>query len=178
MKWISSTTTLGWCLLPLLATSPLSARPQESATDPRPLPVQLERLNTSLERIVQLLERHAGGQRLELLMKRVELGTTRMAQAEEQLQRVRATKASIENEKLELEARLAQLAEALDAGTVSMSIAAIEHYTGELDLKRRLLERRLQGVDGEIIDLEIQVRERRIEVQSWQDEIDRELRSP
>ena len=96
--------------LPLLLG--VAARGQEELdTSQATLHSQLERLNDNIERIAMLLERSLQGQQLDLLIQRVEMGASRLAVAEQNLRSAQATRATLDNEKSEIEARLTQIAQ-------------------------------------------------------------------
>jgi hypothetical protein len=141
------------------------------------LQAQLERLNKNIERIADLLEQSLAGQHLDLLMQRVEVGAGRLAVAEKSLRDAQATRSALDDEKLEIEARLAQMAEGLDSGTLDMPLEELEHYTRELDLQLQLLKERLKDADREIFGLESEVMRQREHIRDWQNYIDDELTS-
>ncbi len=162
--------------LPLLLG--VAARGQEELdTSQATLHSQLERLNDNIERIAMLLERSLQGQQLDLLIQRVEMGASRLAVAEQNLRSAQATRATLDNEKSEIEARLTQMASELDRGTLDMTLEEIEQYTRELDLHLQLLKDRLRDADREIIELENEVMRQRGHIRDWQDYIDEELTS-
>jgi hypothetical protein len=155
-----------------------AGRAQDAPIETSPaLEVQLERLNKNIERIADLLEQSLAGQHLDLLMQRVEVGASRLAVAEKNLRDAQATRSALDDEKLEIEARLAQMAEALDSGTVDMPLEELERYTRELDLRLQLLKDRLRDADREIFGLESEVIRQREHIRDWQDYIDEELTS-
>lgn len=141
------------------------------------LHAQLERLNGNIERIAQILERSLQGQQLELLIQRVEMGSSRLSVAEQSLLTAQATRTNLDNEKMEIEARLDQMADGLDRGTFDMPLEEIEQYTRELDLQLQLLKERLRDADRQIIGLENEVMRQRDSIRDWQDYIDKELTS-
>ena len=168
-----------WFLMLVLALPSLFATvvgAQETSGVSMPsIESQLERLNQNIERIATLLERSLEGQQLELLMQRVEVGASRLAVAEKNLRDARTTRAQLGNEKWEIEARLAQMADELDRGTLEMPLEEMEHYTRELDLQLQLLKERLRDADRQIIELENEVMRQRGHIRDWQDYIDNEL---
>ncbi len=97
--------------------------------------------------------------------------------AEQNLRSAQATRSSAHGEKMEIEARLAQVAEDLDRGALDMPLEEIERFTQELDLQLRLLKEKLKNADREILELENEVMKQRASIRNWQDYIDEELRS-
>lgn len=139
------------------------------------LQAQLTRLNKNIERIADMMNSFLEGQRLELMIQRVEMGASRLSSAEESLRKAKATRASIEHEKTELEARLAQIADQLDQGLTSMTADELDSYTREIDLQLRLMKDRTREADRQIIELENEVMQQRANVRDWEDSIDRLL---
>lgn len=110
-------------------------------------------------------------------MNRVDMGASRLSVAEQNLRSAKATRSSLDDERLEIEARLAQMAETFDSGTTEMSLEELEQYTRELDLQLNLLKDRLRDADREINELENDVLRQRGNIRDWQDYIDGELTS-
>ena len=165
--------------LVLVLGSATLAQPQENPAQPQvgALQTQLERLNDNIERIAALLERSLEGQHLDLLIQRVEMGASRLGVAEKNLRDAQATRSNLDDERFEIETRLARMAESLDSGATEMSLEEIEMYTGELDLQLKLLKEKLRDADREIIELENEVMRQRGNIRDWQDYIDEELTS-
>ncbi len=161
---------------PLLATEPILAQESPAVSqESAPLTAQLQRLNQNIERIAKILEQSLQGQNLELLIQRVEMGSSRLAVAEGNLRSARATRNSLDDEKLEIEARLDQMADELDRGGLQMPLEDLERYTREMDLQLQLLKQRLREADREILELENEVTRQRANIRDWQDFIDQEL---
>ena len=111
------------------------------------------------------------------MIQRVEMGANRLAVAERNLRSAQDTRTVIDNEKLEIEARLTQMADDLDRGAIDMPLEEMEQYTRALDLRLQLLKERLRDADREIIELENEVMRQRGSLRDWQDYIDDELTS-
>lgn len=160
-----------------LATGPTIA--QSETLDPQTAALQseLQRLNKNIERIALLLERSVESQNLDLLIQRVEMGSSRLSLAEQNLRSAQMSRSSIEDEKRELEARLGQLADELDSGTIDMPVEELERYTRDLGLHLTLLKERVRDADRQIIELENEVMSQRESVRDWQDYIDEKLTS-
>ena len=165
-------------MLTIAGLANATAQAQDVPHEPEPgLHAQLDRLNKNIERIANLLEQSLAGQHLDLLMQRVEVGATRLAVAEKNLRDAQTTRSSLDDERLEIEARLTQMAEGLDSGALDMPLEELEHYTRELDLQLQLLEDRLKDADREIFALESEVMRQREHIRDWQNYIDDELTS-
>lgn len=158
-----------WVVAPSMAQAPALA-PEAQA-----LQGELERLNKNIERIAVLLERSVEGQQLDLLIQRVEMGSNRLALAEQNLHSAKTSRNVIDDEKREIEMRLEQLASGLDSGDIDMPLEEIERYSHELDLRLTLLKAKLRDADRQIIELENEVMRQRGRVRDWQDYIDEKL---
>ena len=178
MKNISWSSVLPISLALLILATPVTWA-QEANLDSQEVGLhsQLERLNNNIERIATLLEQSLRGQQLDLLIQRVEMGASRLAVAEQSLRSAQGTRDALDDEKLAIEARLGQMAEQLDSGTVDIPLEELDQYTRELDLQLELLKERLRNADRKILELENDVMRQRESIRDWQDYIDRELTS-
>lgn len=172
---LSRLTTL-FSLTALIGASALVG--QEAAPQPieAEVPVQLARLNQTLSEIADLLERNVEGQRLGLVMARIQLSSERSARAEEQRATARATRADLQNQKAKMEGQLQIFAERMDMGQVDMPAEQIEAMADESALQFKLLEGRIKALDREIIELENALSRYQRDQNDWQALIDRRLR--
>ena len=150
---------------------------QETAPQPvaAEVPAQLAKLNQTLTEIADLLERNLEGQRLGLVMARIQLSSGRSARAEEQLGTARATRADLQNQKAKMEGQLQIFADRLDMGQVDMPAEDIETMADESALQLELLKRRIENLDREIIELENAMTRYQQDLDDWQSLIDRHL---
>ena len=139
------------------------------------VPAQLAQLNQTLAEIADLLERNLEGQRLGLVMARIQLSSARSSRAEEQLSTARATRADLQNQKAKMEGQLELFADRMDLGQVDMPAEEIEAMADESALQLNLLERRIKGMDREIMELENALARYQQDLDDWQALIDRRL---
>lgn len=159
------------------ATGPATAQSEPLDPQTTALQTELRRLNKNIERIATLLERSVEGQQLDLLIQRVEMGSNRLSLAEQSLRSAKISRAAIDDQKREIDARLGQLAEEIDVGTLDMPVEELERYTRELGLQLKLLKEKVRDADRQILELENEVMNQRDRVRDWQDYIDEKLTS-
>jgi hypothetical protein len=148
------------------------ANPQPVAAE---VPAQLAQLNQTLAEIADLLERNLEGQRLGLVMARIQLSSGRSVKAEEQLATARATRADLQNQKARMEGQLQIFADQMDMGQVDMPPEQIEVMADESALQLDLLKKRIRGMDREIMQLENALARYQQDLDDWQALIDRHL---
>lgn len=150
---------------------------QEAALQPvaAEVPAQLAQLNQTLAEIADLLERNLEGQRLGLVMARIQLSSGRSARAEEQLATARSTRADLQNQRAKMEGQLQIFADQLDMGQVDMPPEQIEVMADESALQLDLLKRRIKAMDREIMELENALARYKQDLDDWQSLIDRQL---
>jgi predicted nuclease with TOPRIM domain len=74
---------------------------------PRPaVSGELAKLNKAVREIADSLAKQAAGQKLDLLMKRIELGSARVGEGEQRLRLLKAETAKVEDEKRKIEAEV------------------------------------------------------------------------
>lgn len=163
----SLTTLLGATALPGQETNP-----QPVAAE---VPAQLAQLNQTLVQIADLLERNLEGQRLGLVMDRIQISSGRSTRAEEQLATARATRADLQNQKARMQGQLEIFADQMDMGQVDMPPEQIEVMADESALQLDLLNKRIRGMDREIMELENALARYQQDLDDWQTLIDRRL---
>ena len=163
------------CLVALLGATTLSgqgAAPQPVAAE---VPAQLAQLNATLAEIADLLERNLEGQRLGLVMARIQLSSARSARAEEQLLTAKASRADLQERKARMEGQLDSFADRMDARQVDMSAEDIEMMADESARELKMLNSKIKTLDGEIVELENALARYRQELDDWQVLVDRRL---
>ena len=148
------------------------ANPQPVAAE---VPAQLAQLNQTLAQIADLLERNLEGQRLGLVMARIQISSGRSTRAEEQLATARATRADLQNQKAKMEGQLQIFADQMDLGQVDMPPEQIEVMADESALQLDLLKKRIRGMDREIMELENALARYQQDLDDWQTLVDRHL---
>ena len=171
LRSLSTMTSLA-ALLGAPAVFGQQAAPQPMAAE---VPIQLAKLNQTLAEIADLLERNLEGQRLGLVMARIQLSSGRSARAEEQLATARATRADLQNQKAKMEGQLQIFADRLDMGQVDMPAEEIETMADESALQLDLLKKQIRGMDREIMELENSLTHYQQDLDNWQTVIDRRL---
>ncbi len=159
-------------LLGATALLGLDANPQPVAAE---VPAQLKQLNQTLAQIAALLERNLEGQRLGLVMARIQISSGRSTRAEEQLATARATRADLQNQKAKMEGQLQIFADQMDLGQVDMPPEQIEVMADESALQLDLLKKRIRGMDREIMELENALARYQQDLDDWQTLVDRHL---
>ena len=139
------------------------------------VPAQLTQLNQTLAQIADLLERNLEGQRLGLVMARIQISSGRSTRAEEQLATARATRADLQNQKAKMEGQLQIFADQMDLGQVDMPPEQIEVMADESALQLDLLKKRIRGMDREIMELENALARYQQDLDDWQTLVDRHL---
>lgn len=159
-------------LLGATALLGLDANPQPVAAE---VPAQLAQLNQTLAQIAALLERNLEGQRLGLVMARIQISSGRSTRAEEQLATARATRADLQIQKAKMEGQLQIFADQMDLGQVDMPPEQIEVMADESALQLDLLKKRIRGMDREIMELENALARYQQDLDDWQTLVDRHL---
>ena len=148
------------------------APPQPVAVE---VPAQLARLNETLAEIADLLERNLEGQRLGLVMARIQLSSARSARAGEQLSIAKASRAELHEKKARMEGQLDSFADRMDAGRVDMAAEDIEMMADESARELKLINSKIKTLDREIMELENALARYGQELDDWQALIDRRL---
>jgi hypothetical protein len=136
---------------------------------------QLAKLNATLVEIADLLERALEGQRLGLVMERIQLSASRSANAEERLLTARTARDDLEEQKTKMKGQLEIFADRLDMGQIDMPAEDIEAMADESALQLELLESRIKSLDREIMVLENTLSRYQQELVDWQTLVDRRL---
>ena len=171
---------------PLLSQQPLAPaqepeRPAlaRGALDPASpdLAEELARLNRTLTRIADALERQAEGQRLDLALSRVAVESERVTNLERELQSAQATRTSLENEQFSISSRLGGLAYEVEASpdADATTLKQIERMTEEAQRMLNRIGERIDAQDRKILELQNELTRRRADLQALQDRLDRQL---
>ncbi len=161
--------------------APVPARPTAqpaAAPPPAPIPEQLAHLNATLEHISQLLERQLDGQKLDLLLRRVEIGNRRVTALEQELERAEGEKRSVEDGRYRLQFQIQAMRRQLDVlpsdphdTNQSDLEAGIQNATNEL----RLSDLRIQQATQRVLDLQNELDGQKHDLQGLKDLLDRQL---
>ena len=158
-----------------LAVPPVAGRETEAAPPDRgSVADQLDRLNATLARIAELLERQAEGQRLELALKRVELANRRVESVEAELANTRSQRSSLQDNLSMVDAELESLASQAERSEPD-DLPAVEEQVREAQRAMEILKGRMEDRDRSILELENELARRRRDLEVLQDRLDREL---
>ncbi len=170
--------------LPLAAApppAPASATPAARpavAPPAAPVPEQLAHLNATLEHISQLLERQLDGQKLELLLRRVEIGNRRVTSLEQELERADGDKRAMEDQRYRLRAQIDSMTQELQAMSPSELEEKRQEYRHRLQnaqTELNVIDVRHQEATQRVLDLQNELEGRKHDLQGLKDLLDRQL---
>ncbi len=162
--------------LALLALLPVAAAAQDPPPPADPVAAELARVNATLKEIAALLNRQSDLQSVDLLMKRVQLSQSQVADIERRLRSSEGELRSLETERTNLEMRLKMFTTQIErggAGDVPTSEFESMSVQTEEELKRN--RRRIAELRQEVAALEGELGSRQDEMRSWQSVLDRRL---
>ena len=159
----------------LLAVVAVAAAPAEAPPTAVPAAPEWEAFGEQLERIADLLERHLHGRKLDLLTRRLEVATLRMAPLQEELARARSTRTALLGERAEIEERVESIADQIATGVLDIPPEQVELFSAETERQLGRVVERLRRLEDRIAELEVELAARQREVDDWQDYFDREL---
>jgi hypothetical protein len=136
---------------------------------------ELAKLNQAVREIAALLAKQTEGQKLELLMKRVELASSRAGASEARLRSLQSEKTNLEEERVQFEARTKEITERLESETSETARTEMEMFLRRSQAEGKRLAGRLQSVSQEVSELENLVASQREEAREWQRTLDRRL---
>jgi len=161
----------------LLAT--LLALPGRAQTEAEPVPVpddltaQVAKLNSTLEKVVDLMSQQVENQTLDLLMQRIQLSAERVGQTERDLRAARKQRDSSADEKLQVEEQIKIFEDQAEQG--HLEEAEVEGYTQQLEAALERIEKRLRSADREIAELDAALGNQRQDLREWQEFVDQRL---
>jgi len=166
-------------LLVALLGAPVAG--QQAAGEPPPeltVGERLDQLNSTLERIAELLERQVESQRLDLALKRVQFGSVRVETLERDLRSAEDRRSSLSDEQYRIRSRLEMMAgelEEVSPENLEGRRPMYEQMIGQAERELEILDTRIVETEQRIIDLEAELTRRRDDLRSIQDQLDREL---
>lgn len=162
--------------IPTFAQAP---SPEEAAAAaPGTIEDELVRLNRTLKRIAALLERQLESDQIDLTLKRIEMGESRLSSLEDELADARATRTSTEDEIQGLRMHLQSIEQELSTASVEDlegERPGYEMMTRQATGRLERLESRLQETEGRIYEIENELARRRTDLRSLQEAVDRRL---
>lgn len=150
----------------------------EEVTNPGTIEDELVRLNRTLERIAVLLERQLESDEIDLTLKRIEMGESRISSLEDELADARSTRRSIEDETDGLRMHLRNIEQELATSTaedLEGERPGYEMMSRQATYRLESLEQRLQETDARIYEIENELGRRRDDLRSLQEAVDRRL---
>ena len=164
-----------------LGIAPATPAEQGTTPDLKRLETQIAEVNGSLRRIVTLMEGYLERQKLELLMKRVELSGSKLTQMEQELRRLTEEKADQEVEMARLQAALGEF-DRLIRDRKEMNPGA---PPAEAESERTLLLQKIKALEDKIwrlgeraLELENAIAGQRRDLQSWETHLNERLKLP
>lgn len=161
-----------------------------AAQEPAPASVaeELARLNRTLQQLVAVAQQQLGGQRIELLMRQVEIKRAKVAPLEQALRAAREARDNAEEQLRSLQLSREQVLE-----SVALSFEAAPEATGlgtedrermeetvaqmvrQHDQELKMLRERIASAEERIQVLENDLAPAKAELQHWEAQVDREL---
>jgi hypothetical protein len=158
-----------------LAVAPVAALAQPSSPPPPAAEAaELARINASLREVLSLLRQQSEVQSTELLMKRVQLAESRLAESNNRLRAATAERRALETAKASLEGRIELIAARMAQSTTEGS-PEIEAMSRQVIVEQRRIQQRLSALAEETGKLESEVSSQSADLASWQDALDRAL---
>jgi predicted nucleic acid-binding Zn-ribbon protein len=157
---------------------PLALLPLAAAAQAPPVPAdpgtELARINATLKEIVTLLKGQADLQGLDLLMKRVQLSESQLAEHERRLRGSESELRSLESERGNLEMRLKMFTSQVEKAPKE-DFPQLELVSAQAEEELKRVRQRIAHLRPEIVALEGDVQSRRDDLRSWQSVLDRRL---
>ncbi len=146
--------------------------------------VEVARLNASLQELVALMKKQLDGQRIELLMRQVELKRSKLAPFEAELRSTRAARDGAEQELQNLKVNQEQMEQSLEAelgstdGTPEQAEQMekmVEQSLRHFVLQTKMTRDRLASLEQKLQILDSDAATARAEVEHWEALVEREL---
>lgn len=175
-KWFGIALTVG--VLAVAAVLAAGSPPQAEPPTDQELVEEVRKLNGTLERMGILLEDFLDRQRVDMLMKRIEIKSRRLAPMEEELRQVRTRRESLQEEvkmiRMELE-RFEGDAEDPDNPDREASKELARQMRAQLEPRAEMVQDSIGDLDLRIVEMETAILSRRDEIQAWEELVDKEL---
>lgn len=148
--------------------------PPDAPDQPVGVAAELRRLNGTLDRIAELLERQLEGQRLDLRLKRLEVASRRVDALESDLARLRSSREGLANEQFGMQSRMETMATEVEQADPD-SLPMYEAMTRQAERHLEHSGTRIAELDARILELENELTGRLADLQALEDRLDREL---
>ena len=157
---------------------PLVLLPLNAAAQAPPVPadpgMELARINATLKEIAALLKGQSDLQGLDLLMKRVQLSESQLAEHERRLRGSESELRSLESERGNLEMRLKMFTSQVERAPKE-DFPQLELVSAQAEEELKRVRQRIALLRPEIVALEGDVQSRADDLRSWQSLLDRRL---
>ena len=136
---------------------------------------RLDQIHHALERIANSLEGQLAGQRLDLMLKRLEVSERRVGPLEEQVRKTRAERSVLADREERARLQLSEMADRMAAGELELSDREAEAVVAQMELDLDQVRSRISELDRQLGTLENELTRVREEIRNWQNTVDREL---
>ena len=152
-----------------------NAQVPPNVSDAPQLSAQLSQIQRVLERIADSLEGQLDGQRLDLMLKRLEVSERRVAPLQEQVRKAQAERSLLQDREERAKLQLSEMADRIAAGKLELTDSEAEAVVAQMELDLEQLGSRSSELDRQLVGLENELTRVREEIRDWQDYVDREL---
>ena len=120
------------------------------------------------------LQAHLGSQKLELIMRRIELGTSQLALLEDDLRDALSSRTSLDREAMQMKMILDQVDNRIEDDPAG-GTPEDQRIKEDLEIQLKLLEDRKWNLEQRILDYEQDLKEGRERVSAWEELVDTRL---
>jgi chromosome segregation ATPase len=139
------------------------------------LSTEIAKLNKAVREIADLLAKQTEGQKVELLMKRVELASSKLSQLEQRESSLQSEKMNIEDQAYRLVTEMKLIQDRVPASPDESQRLDLETTLARGEAEGKRLADRVQSLSQQIGDVENQLTAQREELKTWQQVVDRSL---
>ena len=166
------------CLVLAAAGAPAVSEEPAAEDGSARLVKEMAALNQSMREAVALLKQHLEAQKMQLLMRRIEIRHDGLISIEEELRKTRDERLSVSEELDQLDLSLGSLDQRIEDEAGLRQTNEWRMMKSEMEIRAKTLKDRLLGLDQKVIDLENDLSGRRAEIREWEDLIDEALGLP
>jgi predicted nucleic acid-binding Zn-ribbon protein len=142
---------------------------------PNPVAAELARVNATLKEMTALLNRQSDLQSLDLLMKRVQLSESQVAELERQIRTDQSELRGLETERANDELRLSAIGAQLKRNNPEEHPAELEAMSAQATEALKRTRLRIGQLNQEIAGLQADLASRQEDLRGWQALLDRRL---
>ena len=159
----------------VLALLPVAAAAQAAPAATDPVAAELARVNATLKEITALLKGQSDIQDLDLLMKRVQLGESQVAELDRQLRSDESELRGLETQRSNSELRMRAIAAQLKRDSQDQKPGELEAISEQAAEELRRTRQRMGQLAQEIAALQNDLATRQEDLRGWQALLDRRL---